>query len=308
MTIRQFKYFLKIVHCGSINKAAQQLDITQQSLLAALNSLEKSLGFSLFNRSKSGVALTARGQAILSDVQQIVDICGRWDSLRDCDAEVRMPVRLVGTSSMINLILDRAVLFLKERYPNVAVELNERKKGELMQMVKEEPMIGLCGAIPPGELDDIRAALEKNGLSIEVMGEDDYAVIINSGHPLAAGTTLTVEQLREFTAALYPRDDHSSFFYSKIYQYFSRGHAPYYGTKQESLLNLVRSDAGVAAVFPRSVVKNPNIPSGSLKALFVEGCPMPGLNCLIYPHQHLLSPVEKAILDSLRDSYRELRA
>ena len=307
MTIRQFKYFLKIARCGSINKAAQQLEITQQSLLSAMNSLEKSLGFSVFNRSKSGVALTSRGQAILNDVQQIVDICGRWDSLRDCDAEARMPVRIAGTSSMINLILDRAVLFLKERYPNVAVELNERKKDELMRMVKEEPMIGLCGAIPPRELNDIRAALDKSGLCIEVMGEDDYAVIINSGHPLASGSGLKLEHLQQFTAALYPQDDQNRFYYSKIYQYFSREHAPYYGTKQESLLNLVRSDAAVAAVFPRSVVKNPNIPAGSIRALSVREFPMPGLNCLIYPRQHALSHVERVILDSLRESYRELR-
>lgn len=307
MTIRQFKYFLKIARCGSINKAAQQLEITQQSLLSAMNSLERSLGFSVFNRSRSGVSLTSRGQAILNDVQQIVDTCSRWDSLRECDCEARMPVKIVGTSSMINLILDRAVLFLKERYPNVAVELNECKRAELMQMVKEEPMIGICGAIPFRELEETRASLDKSGLCVEIMGKDDYAVIINSKHPLAVESSLSLEQLGEFTAALYPQDDHNRFAYSKIYRYFSRAHAPYYGTKQESLLNLVRNDSAVAAVFPRSVVKNPNIPAGSIRALSVREFPMPGLNCLIYPRQHALSHVERVILDSLRESYRELR-
>ena len=135
MTIRQFRYFLKIARCGSINKAALQLDITQQSLLASMNSLEKSLGFSVFSRSKSGVSLTPQGEAILDDVQRIVDICSRWAQFMDDDSAARLPIRIAGTSSMINLILGKAVLSLKEKYPNVAIELHERKKDELMHMV-----------------------------------------------------------------------------------------------------------------------------------------------------------------------------
>lgn len=306
MTIRQFKYFLKIVRCGSINKAAIQLNITQQSLLASMNSLEKSLGFSVFSRSKSGVSLTSRGQAILNDVQRIVDICSTWAQFMDDDSAARLPIRIAGTSSMINLILGKAVLYLKEKYPNVAIELHERKKDELMQMVVEDHMIGLCGAIAPEELENFRVVLEKNGMRIEVMGADDYAVIINSRHPLASRGVLRTEDLGQFTAALYPHDDHK-FFYSGIYQYFSREHAPYYGSKQESLLNIILRDDTVAAVFPVSVARNPNIPEGSLKGLFVEDYPMPGLNCLVYPREDRLSPVEKAIMESFREVYRQER-
>ncbi|WP_276819670.1 LysR family transcriptional regulator [Mailhella massiliensis] len=306
MTIRQFKYFLKIVRCGSINKAAIQLNITQQSLLASMNSLEKSLGFSVFSRSKSGVSLTSRGQAILNDVQRIVDICSTWAQFMDDDSAARLPIRIAGTSSMINLILGKAVLYLKEKYPNVAIELHERKKDELMQMVVEDHMIGLCGAIAPEELENFRVVLEKNGMRIEVMGADDYAVIINSRHPLASRGVLRTEDLGQFTAALYPHDDHK-FFYSGIYQYFSREHAPYYGSKQESLLNIILRDATVAAVFPVSVARNPNVPPGSLKGMFVEDCPMPGLNCLVFPREDRLSPVEKAILESFREVYRKER-
>lgn len=304
MTIRQFRYFLKIAHCGSINKAAQQLDITQQSLLASMNSLEKSLGFSVFSRSKSGVSLTPQGEAILDDVQRIVDICAGWTQFMDVASAVRRSIRIAGTSSMINLILGKAVLSLKEKYPSVAIELHERKKDELMHMVMEDSMIGLCGALPPEELEHRRLVLEKGGMRVEVMGADDYAVIVNSRHPLASRGVLRTEELGQFTAALYPNDDRA-FFYSGIYQYFSRQHAPYYGSKQESLLNLILRDDTVAAVFPVSVARNPNIPEGCLKGLFVEDYPMPGLNCLVYPREDRLSPVEKAIMESFRDVYRQ---
>ena len=141
-------------------------------------------------------------------------------------------------------------------------------------------------------------------MQVEVMGADDYAVIVNSSHPLASRSTLRTEDLGQFTAALYPNDDHT-FFYSGIYQHFSRQHAPYYGSKQESLLNLILRDATVAAVFPVSVARNPNIPEGSLKGLFVDDYPMPGLNCLVYPREDRLSPVEKAVMESFREVYRQ---
>lgn len=40
MTLQQIKYFIEIVNCGSINKAAERLYITQPSLSAALRELE----------------------------------------------------------------------------------------------------------------------------------------------------------------------------------------------------------------------------------------------------------------------------
>ncbi|MGN1037998.1 MAG: LysR family transcriptional regulator, partial [Mailhella sp.] len=58
MTLRQFEYFLKIADCGSFNKAAQMLSMSQQSLQSSVNSFEKQLGFTVFVRSRNGICLT----------------------------------------------------------------------------------------------------------------------------------------------------------------------------------------------------------------------------------------------------------
>ena len=54
MTLNQLNYVITIAEQGSINKAAQQLYISQPSLTSAVQELERELGIVLFHRSGRG--------------------------------------------------------------------------------------------------------------------------------------------------------------------------------------------------------------------------------------------------------------
>ena len=71
MTLTQINYVIKIVECGSMNKAAEQLYVAQPSLTGAIKELEKELGFSLFNRSGKGVSLTPDGVEFLMYAKEV---------------------------------------------------------------------------------------------------------------------------------------------------------------------------------------------------------------------------------------------
>ena len=58
MRLNQLEYFLKVVECGSITKAAQELYLTQPSLTKAISSLEAEYNMKLFNRTSKGLSLT----------------------------------------------------------------------------------------------------------------------------------------------------------------------------------------------------------------------------------------------------------
>ena len=66
MTFQQLKYVDEIANCGSINKAAQKLFISQSSISNALKELEQELHISLFERSNQGVTLRESGRQFLS--------------------------------------------------------------------------------------------------------------------------------------------------------------------------------------------------------------------------------------------------
>lgn len=142
---------------------------------------------------------------------------------------------------------------------------------------------------------------------MEILGADDYRVFINSAHPLAARKSILLEQLSQFTAALYPQDDHK-FYYREIFKFFlpiePRTMHPDRKTCSNSWGVLLPS----RAVFPGSAISNPNIHAEQLVALPVSDFPMPGLNCLAYPCLETLSPIENELVEKIREICMSHRA
>ncbi len=71
MTLQQMKYVLAIAEEGSMNKAAEQLFISQPSLTSSMRELEKEIGIQVFARSSRGVTVTREGADFLMYVRQV---------------------------------------------------------------------------------------------------------------------------------------------------------------------------------------------------------------------------------------------
>ena len=71
MTLQQLNYAIVISETGSMNKAAEQLYITQPSLTNSIKELEKEIGITIFNRSGKGVSLTADGMEFITYARQV---------------------------------------------------------------------------------------------------------------------------------------------------------------------------------------------------------------------------------------------
>ena len=90
MKIENIRLFLEVVQLGSINKAAEKLYISQQSLSTIMKNMEAELGVELLVRNHKGIALTADGEKFLACAQTIVSA---FD-------EFRLQSSLSGDSSM----------------------------------------------------------------------------------------------------------------------------------------------------------------------------------------------------------------
>ena len=62
---------MKYVECGSINKAAQNLQMLQPNLSVCIKNLEQELGFPIFRRQHSGIRLTNEGELFLKSARKI---------------------------------------------------------------------------------------------------------------------------------------------------------------------------------------------------------------------------------------------
>ena len=71
MTLKQIEYIIKVAEAGSINKAANQLFISQSVISTSIKNLEDELGRPIFVRTPRGVQLTPFGRAFITYAKPI---------------------------------------------------------------------------------------------------------------------------------------------------------------------------------------------------------------------------------------------
>lgn len=64
--------FISVTKNGSFNKAAEKLSLTAPAVMKQMNSLEKSVGAPLFERTNRGIRLTPSGESFLKDAKTIL--------------------------------------------------------------------------------------------------------------------------------------------------------------------------------------------------------------------------------------------
>ena len=80
MTIQQLFYVIAITKAGSMNKAAENLFISQPTLTKSIKELENEIGFTVFARSGKGVTLTPEGREFIIYAKQVSQ---QYDILKD---------------------------------------------------------------------------------------------------------------------------------------------------------------------------------------------------------------------------------
>ena len=82
MTFQQLTYVVEISKCGSINKAAGKLFLSQSGISTAIRELEEELGIQFFVRSNRGVEFTPDGREFLGYAVSLLEQ-KQWIETRD---------------------------------------------------------------------------------------------------------------------------------------------------------------------------------------------------------------------------------
>lgn len=72
MNLLHFKYAIEVNKTLSINKAAENLFMSQPNLSRAIKDLEETLGITLFKRTYKGILVTAEGEEFLKYAKNIL--------------------------------------------------------------------------------------------------------------------------------------------------------------------------------------------------------------------------------------------
>jgi len=137
MDLRQLRYFTQIVESGSLSKASRQLFIAQPALSQQLSKLEEEVGKPLLNRSARGVAPTENGLALYHHARFMLRQLDQALSIaRKASGAVQGMVSIGLPSTTLSAVGLPLVSRVRERFPNILLNVVEGMSGHLAQMIR----------------------------------------------------------------------------------------------------------------------------------------------------------------------------
>ena len=211
MTFVQLKYILTIAETKSLNKAAEQLYVSQPSLTNALKELEKEVGITIFFRTGRGVTLTNDGVEFLTyarelyrEYEQLLQRYGEGGSYKK-----KFAVSTQHYSFAVKAFVDVAKKLDMSKYE---LAIRETKTIEVIQEVST--MKSEIGVLYLSEFN--RKSMEKlfksANLEFHPLISCKAYVYLWKGHPLADESFLQWSKLgKNSLTCLLNRVDNSSF-------------------------------------------------------------------------------------------------
>jgi len=185
-TLRQLQYLKLLVEHGGFGKAAEAAHVTQPTLSAGIQELERILGSPVVDRARSGLILTDVGEAALAKARIILN---EADELVQAARSAGQPLtgrfRLGVIPTIAPFLLPRALPLLRSRFPGLRLYLRE----DLTQR--------LIAALKSGHLDAALIALpfDMTGLDSAHVAHDEILAALPAGHPLAAQERIRPSEL-----------------------------------------------------------------------------------------------------------------
>lgn len=214
MTLIQLRYLITIAETRSMNKAAEQLYVSQPSLTSAMKELEKELDITLFYRSGRGVTLTNDGTEFLLFAKQIY---GQYETVMEKYGKEGSLKKKFGVSTQhysfaVKAFVDMAKEFDMSRYE---FAIRETKTAEVIHdvstMKSEVGVLYLCDF----NRKSIGRLLRSANLEFHHLVECRAYVYIWKNHPLAHKDSIRFAQLENYPCLSFEQGDNSSFYFAE---------------------------------------------------------------------------------------------
>ena len=151
MEIRDLKYLAAAASAGNFGRAAKSLGVETSTISRHIARLEDELGLALFERAKSGVHLTAGGQALMGNVNRalaefdaVVRSAGQTGSGHV--GQIRLGVRLPPVGEPLFSLMAG----WRARHPNVALTISELNEPAMAKALEQRRLdVGLMTSFTP---------------------------------------------------------------------------------------------------------------------------------------------------------------
>lgn len=135
--LRQLKYFITTVECGSVAEASRKLYIAHPSVSTAIKNLEDSFSVQLFIRHHAqGVSLTPSGARFYRKAKELLRVAHEFEQNALADNDVVSGQIDIGCfETVAPLYLPRLIASFRDRWPGVEIRIRDGEQQELVQVL-----------------------------------------------------------------------------------------------------------------------------------------------------------------------------
>ena len=197
MRLEHFQYIVEIARCKSMSKASKKLFITQPSLSTAIQGLETELGFQIFKRSASGVALTDKGESMLRIAEEVVFQLEQIKELSDPDNATAVNINVAAVPVFCNALMMDLIQQLHREYPFINLNILELRPCKILPALIAGTADIAIGCYQPSTKQQILQEANKNGFAIEPVFQDRMICFLPRNHPLSRAGKVTFPELHD---------------------------------------------------------------------------------------------------------------
>jgi LysR family transcriptional regulator, regulator for metE and metH len=238
--LRHLRLMVAIADSGSITRAGQHLHLTQSALSHQLRDLEDRLRVQLFTRSRSGLAPTAAGHAMVTVAR---DVLSRLQTAREELATIaghdEAPLRITTECHTCYHWLPQVLRRLHARYPGVQAEVVVNATSRPLQ------------ALADGDVDVaiVYTLPTRGSLATRFLFDDELIAAVPPQHPLARRAFLQPWDFADYTALLYNTVRRESLVFRKFF--VTGKHEPKNVVQvqlTEAMIEMIKADLGIGVL------------------------------------------------------------
>lgn len=214
MTLQQLTYLVTVAECGNITEAAEKLYISQPSLSAAIQKLEKEMNITAFVRSSKGVVVTREGERLLSFARMLLEQAENMKEqfVDEKKSTPKFSVSCQHYSFAVNAFVDLIKEYDANKYSFI---MRETQTGEIIEDVANgKSEVGVLYLSLHNETI-LSKLIKNNNLEFNELFVAKPHVFIQRKHPLAKKEVLTLEDLKPYPYLVFEQGEKNSFYFAE---------------------------------------------------------------------------------------------
>ncbi len=293
MDLGQVEAFVQVSAHNSFSRAAEVLQLTQPSITARIQSLEREMGEELFERGGRGVRLTDAGLAFLPYAERILQTVAEGRDVIDEVRNVQLGSLHLGSAFTISTyVLPRILHTFRDRYRGVDVAIRTGRSEQVLAMIQaDEVQVGLVRSLSHQDIETVH------------LYDDEIVLIVNPDHPFSVRGATAVEEVASEPIVLF---DRSSSYFGLTHGFFRQaGVVPNIAMELDSLeatKRMVEEGLGIALV-PLITIERELQDGRLVKIQMVDAPPLKRSVSLIYKRHRKRPRTVQAFIDTLAEMY-----